>query len=41
MEEKPVVFTDRYGEVRYYDKALVPQMTIKNGAIVWAQTGFN
>ena len=34
-------FTDRYGEVRYYDKALVPQMTIKNGAIVWAQTGFN
>ena len=41
LEEKPVAFTDRYGEVRYYDKVLVPQMTIKDGTIVWAQTGFN
>lgn len=41
LSEQPVVFGDRDGERRVGRSVLLPQMTVKKGTIVWAQTGFN
>ena len=41
IAEQQVVFWDREGAERIGSRLLVPQMTIKNGSILWAQTGFN
>lgn len=41
LAEQPVTFRDRDGESRTGSQVLLPQMTVKDGAIAWAQTGFN
>lgn len=41
LVEQPVSFRDRDGEERIGHQVLLPQMTIKDGSIVWAQTGFH
>lgn len=40
LADQDVSFTDRYGEERRYHQVLLPQMTIKDGVILWSQTGF-
>ena len=41
LEEKNVLFRDREGQERIGSLLLQPQMTVKNGTILWAQTGYN
>ena len=41
LAEQPVIFGDRDGERRAGRAVFLPQMTVKKGTIVWAQTGFN
>lgn len=41
LAEQPVSFLDREGANRIGNQVLLPQMTIKDGMIVWSRTGFN
>ena len=41
LAEQPVSFRDRDGEERTGSQVLLPQMTVKDGSIAWAQTGFH
>lgn len=40
VADQDVSFTDRYGAERHYHQVLLPQMTVKDGVILWSQTGF-
>ena len=41
LENDRVIFRDREGQERIGDQLLQPKMTIKDGTILWAQTGYN
>lgn len=41
LVEQPVMFQDQQGERYEGHQLILPQMTIRNGEILWAQTGFN
>lgn len=41
LEDRQVLFRDREGQERIGEIVLQPQMTIKNGTILWSQTGYN